>query len=444
MNKKPQGLPENQIRWNNDRQVWEIFYKLFQRNPDNPRSAEEYKPKDEDGSTSMSRLMDSIYAPEFGGIHQPVSCYIYGNRVHILDGHRRHAGVTNLCRIYPDEIDRLGWIPANLEPEPETRSLTKIKMLSSNNLKEGWNFREALNHFKNFSKVCKDEGFDIENPDIEQQLATAIGWNPDRLDAMIEISSSSVLCETINDEFYDVTTYKTWREVYHLQKILCSRPQYLQMLEGLIANANRKSKNFKEEVYKLLIRKVRYYVEYGGAKVGKSQAGAILERIAKPLRNPNFPVKRVEQWLTSNIDLTPWTVDYDFSIERPTESSRRNDNLARFIAIWTPNCDSLTEKELQNLMSQCVLNDKKEYYLPQNATPRRLTQISKIINEHAKLKRSKIDVKHRFEVIVPAKSRLAFKNIANQIAEIINSEEVQRVINPQQQQIFKKVTSLLK
>lgn len=473
--KKPDGLPADKIRWNSERQVWEIWHEMFERNPDNPRSSDEYIPPqkyskalveendndnddvDEEngkGAKAMANLMASIYAKEFGGVHQPLSAYIDGGRAHLLDGHRRQAAVSNLCELYPDNAKELGWIPTNLEPIPDTRVKQKIKMLSSNNLKKGWNFREDLKNFKNFIGLCKDEGYDINDDTTKQEMAAAIGWNGDRLDAMIEIANSPALCAGVYNEDFKTTTYKTWRGLYLIQKVLLGREngrnRYVSMLEDVLG-IKRTAKDFKERLYQRLVTKTLFYVKYSEQKAGKSQAGAILERIPKPLRNPLFPVERVRQWLITDVYLTPWSIGRDFSVERPTESSRRNDNEARFLAVWTTTRSKLSEDELQNLMSQCVFDEHTQTYnLPKTAQTEKMANVPKVVESKANTwkngRSSKAVPNSRriFNITVPNKSTSAFNHLKRQLMELLTSKEVKKVITSEQQKIFDQIVVLLK
>lgn len=474
------GLPSKWQRWNKDRQCWEIWHEAFERNPNNPRSEEEYKPKpktktkkddiddiDDGGTSSMNRLMASIYTESFGGIHQPVSAYLKGGRAHLLDGHRRQAAIANLCEQNPDKADQLGWIPVSLQPEPKSDIHLLIHMMSSNNLKQGWDFRENLNHFKNFIKICKDKGLDLNNDDTKKEMADAIGWQNDRLDAMIEIVNSPTLCEAIRQQGFDSTTYKTWREIVHIKKILFHEPRFVSMLEEVLG-VNRSDESFKEKLYESLVEKANYYVNNSGGKTNRSQAGAILERVCKPLRNFDFPIERVKKWLNEDIDLTP----AGRSVERPTVSAERNENEARFIAIWKLAKDKATEKDLKNLMETCVHHEETDtWYVPDNKKSGS-SNAKKINDSASKDTKSPVNLyKNNFvnnnvkepiqnnnktipnkkptnnvvlQIELPNKSKNAFEEFKKQIVSMLESTEIQNIAKTKDQKsMLRSITVFL-
>lgn len=334
------GLPKEFCRWNDKRDCWEVHISICNRHPNNPRRKSEYDPE----TPAQQRLMLSIEAEHWGGVHELCKSYVKDRRVELLVGHRRHAACGNLVKKYeddPDKAETFAWIPMIIVDEPTSELDTLLHMHTANNLNEKWDFLMDLDFAETIFAAANREGYDITDEETMDELGAAIGWTEGRFPVYVAVSRSPVLKKAAKS--YTRCTYKTWRSAVDIGKILLSRRMDdviydLAQARGLPV-PNRKSskahgapdypkkptKKMQEFVYGLIVDKVSYY-----SRNRKCQVGAVLERIKKPLRNSKFPTVRIQQWLTHDIDLTP---NLPISFERETDGRRRNEIEAKFVTV---------------------------------------------------------------------------------------------------------------
>jgi hypothetical protein len=343
-----EGLPKEFCRWNETKKRFEVHVSICDPHKDNPRDKEEYEPD----SAAQKRLMDSIEVEDWGGIHELCKGYVEDERLKLLVGHRRHAANVNLCKKHkddPDKVEEFSWLPMDIVAEPESRLEVLLRMQTSNNLHTKWNTVQLVNFSKKLFAAAKAEGYDMDDPKVQEELGRAIGWAEGRLPVTVSVCKSPVLFAAVKDEKYTKCTYKTWRSVVELGKILMDRrfEDVIQDIAKARKKSPKKSKKLLEFVYELLVEKVSYY-----AISPKCQVGAVLERAKKPLRNSKFPAVRIQRWLTSNIDLTP---NHRISLERETDGPRRNEIEAKFVMI----SDELTKSQ-QVKMQDSDIQDKMD------------------------------------------------------------------------------------
>jgi hypothetical protein len=428
-------LPKDTYRWNADRGRYEIHYTVFVPDKNNPRDKLGNEP------AKLRKLMGSIKSDQCGGIHLSISGYIENDKFHIIEGHRRYfaskaiieqskAGNTD------DDTTQFEWLPVSIE-KPQEELDVLVRMQSSDSLKEKWTFKKSLDHARKIFEVYrKKHGKKIDVEEVPEDLAAAMGWNIDKLKAMIHISQSPTLTNAVDE--YDSCTYKGWLYVVRNATILMSK--YTFAMESLTGKKHTAPKDFKEAIYALLVKKVDYYAHHtnkGREGTRSAQPGSLLERCGPVLRRDNFPHDRAVKWLTTDIDLTP------NGIERMTQAGKREEEAKAFIDNYDP---KLSDNQLQ-----AIMNGTTATRPPSEASSRRQAQsapaasamvessgsrkvtASADVAPAISLKPAKDDI--TITIKLPKKKEQTFEAVVEEVAKLLHTLEIERHFSPLQKSL---------